>query len=110
MDGLQKGHKYIKLNSCYAAGGNDFHLKETFAKQLAQELGQRGYENIAVGGYQNSLVSPADPNDRKTSSYERKEGAETKLVSNEVHGGRTWYDKSGNTIHTGALSGIVSSP
>jgi hypothetical protein len=62
-DGLDDGHKIIKLNSCWGAGGGkgqnvDSH--NSFAAQLAYELGRIGYKKIRVGGYHGELQRVGD--------------------------------------------------
>jgi len=105
LDGLSKLHRYIKLNSCYAAGGHDFALSATFAQELAIELGKIGYKRVRVGGYQNKLSSPGDADDPKQSHY--YDGHE-KDITTKASGGRTWYDADGSAF-TGKLSDLVSS-
>lgn len=108
LDGLPQRHRFIKLNSCYAAGGDGFELDETFAQRLAKELGTIGYDHVLVGGYENRLSSPRDPNQKKTSTFSTfDDKVGTKDVTKEVAGGRTWYDHDGNKVHTGKLSGFT---
>lgn len=111
LDGLPKGHKFVKLNSCYAAGGHGVTLDETFAQQLAKDLGRIGYNAILVGGYENKLRTPSDPNEKKQSAYTDNgqvltEGS--KDVATNAAGGRTWYDNAGKKIFAGKLSDIPS--
>lgn len=49
-EGLNHFHRCIKLNSCY--GGGSDAIDRSLAKDLALQLGKRGFNNIMVGGYQ----------------------------------------------------------
>jgi|GEM_PF-3864622 len=56
LEGLDLGHQYIKLNSCY--GGGSEASERALARDLAKQLKSRFYNRVKVGGYQYVVEAP----------------------------------------------------
>jgi hypothetical protein len=118
---LNKRHKYIKLNSCFG-GGNDgvipfsemsMNGSSILARKLATELGNRGYDDILVGGYnyptfhrQNDLCLMAmmtpDSSDYGMFTVNEntcvKDAYKPVAITFDEDPYRIWYDASGSMV------------
>ncbi len=96
MDGLNKGHKIVKLNSCFSAGSgtkDNVAPDNSFAAQLAKELGNLRFNRILVGGYPGAHGRRRFGND-KTGRLSDATGTEI----GPSRGTRIWFGPDGAEV------------
>jgi hypothetical protein len=109
-EGLPKTHVLVRMLSCYGAGPgiiSPAHLaadqaevatyvaNDFFARSLARELGQRGYDRIRVGGYKGPTQNFAGTT-TSVRAHAAAASSDRVLANTNKDQFMTWFDAQGN--------------